>query len=71
MIDNFNFLSIKCHIKVIYNVPIYIFKFRAHKNRKKEEENILKIKQIPKRVFSISKREKRKIIKYKLVIFKY
>ena len=55
-------MSIKCHIKVIYNVPIYIFKFRVHKNRKKEEENILKIKQIPKRVFSISKREKRKLL---------
>ena len=38
------------------------FKFRDHKNRKKEEENILKIKQIPKRVFSISKREKRKLL---------
>ena len=56
-----NFLSLKCHIKVIYNSPIYIFKFRDLKNKKKEEENIF-FKEIPKRALSISKREKRRLL---------
>ena len=56
-----NFLSLKCHIKVIYNSPIYIFKFRDLKIRKIEIEKVL-INHIPKRAFSISKREKRRLL---------
>ena len=56
-----HFLSLKCHIKVIYNSPIYIFKFRDLKIRKKEIEKVL-INQIPKRALSISKREKRRLL---------
>ena len=62
------FLSLRCHIKLIYNSPIYIFKFKDLKQLTKTKgiEKVV-FNDIPKKCFSNTKREKKILLNSKLL----